>query len=73
MSADAKLWQDDVGDGWTSWRAAHDGPCVSPESHLRSLTLPAAIAEVEKCMGHELRWELWFYADGHMGLKGWLA
>jgi hypothetical protein len=72
MSCDAKLWQE--GDsGWVDWRLAHDGPCVSPDAHSHPLGLADAIAEVEKCMGKSLRWELFFYQDGMMGLKGWLA
>jgi hypothetical protein len=69
MSADAKVWQEEDG---RSWKGTHDGECRPDALHDYPGLLTETLQSVEKCMGHELRWELRVYENG-LGLSGWLA
>lgn len=70
MSADAKVWND--GEGWCSWRGLHDGDCKEDATpHDRGGNLSYVIAQIERCMGSDIRWEFRQYPDGQIGLVGW--
>lgn len=73
MSADAKVWFED-GEDVAHWKAIHDGDCAVPRSHVgTSYDLRDVLESVESCMGGRLRWVLFQYTDGTLGLKGHLA
>ena len=66
MSADAQAWHD--GDGWT-WRGIND---LCNETHV-AVGLTDLLREIEACenKGQPMRWVLYQYTDGRLGLKGY--
>ena len=66
MSADAKAWHAD--EGWI-WRGVND-LCDQPHEAVGLSTL---LRELEACenKGHPMRWVLYRYPDGSLGLKGY--
>jgi hypothetical protein len=73
MSADAKVWQDTAG----RWCGLHDGDCreSSIADHpvtLGHYDLREVLEGIELCMGgRPLRWELFRYTNGEIGLRGY--
>jgi hypothetical protein len=72
MSADAKVWQD--GEGWFSWKGLHDGPCFEGVlAHDQGANLVELLLDIEKCQRRPMRWELFTYTDGTVGIQGYQA
>ncbi len=71
MSADAKLWTNEAGE----WCGLHGGQCLNDHhaDHYSPWDLRDALADIEACMGHRLRWEFRVYPDGQAGLVGYVA
>jgi len=66
MSADAKVWADDT--GW--WNGIHDGECRSSIRTHDAYALSHVLADIERCMHRQLRWEIFQFSNGP-GLRGY--
>lgn len=71
MSADAKAWTDARG----RWHAIHDGECspVIVNHEGDEYELSDVLKRVETCLGGAIRWQFRSYANGLVGLVGYIS